>query len=107
MPQITANLWNDLQTFRMVLPVLILAFVSDSKFSLLDIFHLSIETVLVGTTIYAIHFTKFKITSSVIPNSKSKPQPLFFTKTQVICKQGSDVSPLYANDLFKKVTCFK
>ena len=74
--------------------------------SLLSLGDLSIETVLIGTTVYAIHVTKFRITSSVIPKSKSKPQPLFFRK-QVICKQGSDVSPVHADDLFEKVTCFK
>ena len=61
---------------------------------------LSIETVLVGTTVYAIHFIKFKITSSAIP----KPSAFFQnSRKQVICKQGSNVSPVYAHELFENV----
>ena len=78
MSQITANVRTTFELFEWSLPVLILVFGSDSKFSLLDLFHyalcdLSIETVLVGTTVYAIHFTEFEITFSAIP----KPSAFF------------------------------
>ena len=69
---------------------------------------LSIETVLVGTNVYAIHFTKLKITSSAIP----KPSAFFqnpnrnsyFSRKQVIVNKAVTFHSVYADDLFENVT---
>ena len=59
-------------------------------------------------TVYAIHFTKFKITSFAIPKPsafyKIQTATVIFTKTS---KQGSDVSPVNTDDLFENVTWSK
>ena len=64
---------------------------------------LSVETVLVGSTVYETHFTNIKITSNCLPFFKIQTATVFFSRKQVICKQGSDVSPVCTGGIVQRL----